>query len=264
MGKGEQEVTQQARAELFRSLHVPGEPLVLVNVWDAGSARVVADAGAKAIATASWSVAAAHGYADGEQVPLQLALDNFKRIVAAVALPVSIDLERGYGRNPEEVSRSVTAAISAGAVGCNIEDSRADGGGLVAVSEQVKRLAAARAAADRSGLTFYINARMDLFLRTPAAQHDQGLLADALDRAAAYVDAGASGIFVPGLAEERLIERFCAGCQRPVNIIAAPGAPSLGRLAALGVARVSHGPGPYRRAMQRLEEEARAVYSTEA
>jgi len=249
---------QHSKAELFQSLHVPGDPLILFNAWDPGSAKVVAEAGAKAIATGSWSVAAAFSYPDGEAIPLELALGNLKRIVAAVDLPVTLDLERGYGADPAEVGLSVAAAIGAGAVGCNIEDSKAGGVGLVETSEQVERLAAARAAA--SSAPFFINARVDLFLRTPVARHDERLLDQALERAAAYVEAGASGIFVPGLADERLIERFCGALPKPVNIIAAPGAPSAERLAALGVARISHGPFPYRHAMKALAEEARAVY----
>ena len=251
---------QQSKAELFQSLHVPGEPVILFNAWDAGSAKVVAEAGAKAIATGSWSVAAAFGYADGEALPLDLALSNLERIVASVDLPVSLDLERGYGKDEEEVGRSVAAVISAGAVGCNIEDSRPAGAGFVDIPEQARRLRAARKAADAAGISFYINARIDLFLRSPATDHDDALLDEALGRAEAYIDAGGSGIFLPGLADERLIERFCGACPKPVNIMAAPALTSE-RLAALGVARISHGPGPYRVAMKALAEGARAVYA---
>ena len=127
--------------------------------------------------------------------------------------------------------------------------------------EQGERLRAARAAADGAGIPFYINARLDIFLRTPAERHDDDVLREAMGRAAAYAEAGASGIFVPGLAEERLIERFCAACPRPVNIMAAPGVPTAERLASLGVARVSHGPSPYRDAMKVLGDQARAIYA---
>src|SRR5690242_15489167 len=114
---------QNEKARLFHSLHVRGQPLVLFNAWDAGSARAVAEAGARAIATGSWSVAAANGFADGEKLPFALALDNLRRIVGAVALPVTIDLESGYGDAPEAVAATIAAALEAGAVGCNVEDS---------------------------------------------------------------------------------------------------------------------------------------------
>ena len=253
---------QQAKAELFEALHVPGTPLILFNAWDAGSAKVVVDAGAKAIATGSWSVAAAHGFPDGEAIPLELVLTNLERIVAAVDLPVSLDFEKGYSEDPEAVGRHVAAIIAAGAIGCNIEDSSRSGAGLAAMDEQAERLRAARAAADAARIGFYINARVDLFLRTPAAGHDQKLLDQALERASAYLGAGSSGIFVPALADEGLIERFCAACLRPVNILAGPGVPSAERLASLGVARISHGAGPYRLAMKALADEARAIYAS--
>jgi 2-methylisocitrate lyase-like PEP mutase family enzyme len=252
---------QRAKAEHFEALHVPGDPVILFNAWDAGSARVVAEAGAKAIATGSWSVAAAFGYPDGEAIPIELAIANLRRIIAAVELPVTLDLERGYGGNAAELGRSVAAVIEAGAVGVNIEDSRAGGAGLVETAEQAERLRAARSAAEAAAMPFYLNARIDLFLRAPASDHDEALLDKALERAAAYLDAGGSGIFVPGLADERLIARFCERCPAPVNVMAAPGAPTAERLRALGVARISHGPWPYRHAMKALADEARAVYA---
>ncbi len=253
-------MTQQDKAEIFQSLHASGRPLILYNAWDAGSARIVAEAGAPAIATGSWSVAAAHGYADGEALPLELALANLRRIVAAVEVPVTIDLEKGYGADPDEVGRSVSKVIEAGAIGCNIEDSRPGGEGVVPMAEQAQRVRGAARAAEEAGMSFFINARVDLFLRTPAGHED--VFDEALERARAYIEAGASGIFLPALAEEGLIGRFCEACPKPVNIMAMPGAPSADRLAALGVARISHGPWPYRNAMKRLEEEARAIYGS--
>lgn len=253
-------MTQQDKAELFNALHFANKPLILFNVWDAGSAKAVAQAGAGAIATGSWSVAAAHGYPDGEALPLDLALANLARIVAAVDLPVSVDLERGYGDDPAAVGRTVAQAIAAGGIGCNLEDSK-DGQQFYEIREQSERLRAAREAAEAAGLRFFINARVDLFLSTPASAHDRGLLEQALERAAAYAEAGASGIFVPGLADSALIEQFCEACPKPVNIMAAPGVLPARRLSALGVARISHAGGPYRRAVKFLEDEARAIYS---
>lgn len=250
---------QRAAARLFHSLHVRGQPLVLFNAWDAGSARAVADAGAKAIATGSWSVAAANGFADGEQLPLALAMDNLRRIVAAVALPVTIDLESGYGETPAAVAATVAAALAAGAIGCNLEDSFPADGSLRDIAGQVARLAAARRAADDAGIAFFINARTDVFFQTPAAAHDVTMVDAALERAQAYAVAGASGLFVPGVVAEALIARITEASPLPVNIMAMPGVPDRRRLAELGVARISHGPGPYRGAMQWLTEAAKAA-----
>ena len=253
--------TQQDKARAFRALHVPGTPLVLFNAWDAGSARAVADAGANAIATGSWSVAAANGFADGERLPLPFALDNLRRIVAAVpALPVTIDLESGYGDAPETVAATVAAAIDAGAVGCNLEDSFPADGSLRALADQVARLAAARRVAAASGVReFHINARTDVFFQKPAAAHDAAMVDAALERARAYADAGASGLFVPGVVAEALVARICEASPLPVNVMHMPGVPPRARLAELGVARISHGPGPYRGAMQWLTDAAKAA-----
>jgi 2-methylisocitrate lyase-like PEP mutase family enzyme len=245
---------QHAAAEAFHALHKRGDPLILYNIWDAGSAAAVARAGAKALATGSWSVAAAAGLADGEQLPLEAAIANLERIVAAVSLPVTIDLEAGYG----DPARAVSLAVAAGAIGCNLEDGIIAGGHFP-IAEQCDRLAAARAAADATGIRFFLNARVDLFLDANPAEHGEPLLEATLERAHAYAAAGADGLFVPGLADEALIDRLCRSLDKPVNIMASPHAPPAARLAGLGVARISHGPGPYRLAMKSLEEAARAA-----
>ena len=250
---------RQDAARRFHALHVRGEPLVLFNAWDAGSAGAIADAGARAIATGSWSVAAANGFADGERMPLSLAMDNLRRIVAAVTLPVTVDLESGYGDAPEVVAATVAAALDAGAVGCNLEDSFPTDGTLRDTDAQVARLAAARRVADTAGVDFFLNARTDVFFQKPAPEHDGAMVDEALRRARAYAEAGASGLFVPGLADEALIARVVEGSPLPVNIMAMAGAPTRARLAELGVARISHGPGPYRGAMQWLTEAAKAA-----
>jgi 2-methylisocitrate lyase-like PEP mutase family enzyme len=253
---------QKARTEAFKSLHKPGDPLVLFNVWDAGSAKAVAAAGAKAIATGSWSVAAAHGYADGEGLPLEAAIANLARIVAAVDLPVTIDLEAGYGASPDAVGESVTRAIQAGAIGFNLEDQVINGDGLYSIDDQAARIRAARAAADRLSIPAFINARTDVFLKADAPKHDAVLLDAVLLRAAAYADAGASGLFVPGLVDAGLIGKLCAASPLPVNVMVLPALPPPAQLAKLGVARISHGPGPYRLAMQFLEKAAREALVT--
>jgi 2-methylisocitrate lyase-like PEP mutase family enzyme len=241
-------------------LHQPGRPLVLFNAWDAGSARVIAQAGAKAIATGSFSVAAAHGFDDGEeQLPLDLALANLARIVATVDLPVSLDFERGYGDTPDAVAASITAAIAAGAIGFNIEDGFGERS-LRPAEDQAARLAAARRAADASGVAAFVNARIDTFLVAPPDTHDEALLSEALRRAKLYVDAGADGIFLPGLARADLIAIAGAAAPAPLNIMAMRTTPDAATLASLGVARISHGPGPWRLAMRALSEAAEAAF----
>jgi methylisocitrate lyase len=247
--------TQQERAAQFHQLHVKGEPLILFNIWDAGSAQAVARAGAKAIATGSWSVAAANGVADGEALAREVAIANAARIVSAVALPVTIDFEAGYGKTAADVGESIARLLDTGAIGVNIEDRFIDRPGLQSTSDQAARLRAARAAADRAGVNLFINARTDLFLSAPAASHSNDMVSEALARARAYAQAGASGFFVPGLVDEALIERVCRESPLPVNVMMLSSAPTVQRLRTPGVARVSHGPGPYR-LMQGLLEKA--------
>ena len=151
--------THKRKTEQFRALHIPGKPFVLFNIWDVGSAKAVAASGAKAIATGSWSVAEANGFADGERIPLALAIDNLRRIVAATDLPVTIDLESGYGDTPKVVGETVGLAIDAGAVGCNLEDSFPVDGTLRETVDQVDRIRHARRTADAAKIHFFINAR---------------------------------------------------------------------------------------------------------
>jgi 2-methylisocitrate lyase-like PEP mutase family enzyme len=254
--------SQSEKAETFTRLHVKGSPVVLFNIWDAGSARTVAKAGAQAIATGSWSVAAAFGFEDGEDMPFELALENLRRIVAAVDLPVTLDFEGGYGTTPEAVAATFTQALNAGAIGCNFEDRVVNAEDrLYSIEDQSARIAALREAAKSAGVPAYINARTDLFLNAGSADHNPDLVDQALERAAAYAQAGASGFFVPGLVDEALLRRVCEGTPLPVNVMYFPGVPPAIRLAELGVARISHGPGPYRLATKALEEAARTAHA---
>lgn len=247
---------QAEKAQFFGTLHVKGDPLVLYNIWDAGSARAVAEAGAKAIATGSWSVAAAQGYPDGEAIPLDMVEMIIRRIVDVVDLPVTIDFEGGYGPEPDAVARHAARIMEAGAIGINFEDRIVGGDGLYDVEAQSARIVAIRRSADERQLPFFINARTDLFLQSPAESHGDKLAA-ANERCLAYRDAGASGFFVPGLLDESLIADICEASLLPVNIMMTKGAPPLARLAELGVARVSHGPSPFRSMMASLQEQAR-------
>ena len=250
---------QTRRSEEFRELHVRGKPLVLFNVWDAGSARAVAASGAKAIATSSWSVGNANGFADGERIPRDLAIDNLRRIVNATDLLVTIDLESGYGDAPEFVGRTIRLAIDAGAIGCNLEDSFPANGKLRETVDQADRIRCARQTADAANIPFFINARTDIFFQRPPEQHNEAMLVDAMDRARAYAEAGADGFFVPGLADITLIAHLARASPLPLNIMVADSTPPLRKLAEHGVARVSHGPRPYLVAMKALEEAARAA-----
>src|SRR3981081_2810508 len=160
--KRRRKMADQARkAEQFRALHVPGKPLVLFNIWDAGSAKAVAAAGAKAIATSSWSVANANGFADGERIPLALAIDHLRRIVGATELPVTVDLESGYGDAPEMVGETIRVAIDAGAVGCNLEDSFPANGKLRETVDQSARIRHARETAETANARLFSHATED-------------------------------------------------------------------------------------------------------
>lgn len=247
---------QAAKARAFAALHVKGDPLVLYNIWDAGGARAVAAAGARAVATGSWSLAAAHGYADGERIPLDLVARVVSRIAATVDLPVSVDVEGGYGASPAQLAGMVSVILGTGAVGINLEDQVVGGEGLYETGEQARRIAAVRAAADAAGVPLFINARTDLFLKERDRARHPALLGAAKERAAAYAEAGASGFFAPGLADVGLIGELCAASALPVNVMTGDGVPPREVLAGCGVARVSHGPFPYIAAMAWLQEQA--------
>ena len=253
--------SQLEKAKLFHSLHVKGEPIVLYNIWDAGSAKTVEKAGAKAIATGSWPVAVAQGYGDGENIPMQDAIANASRIVDGTDLPVTLDFEGGYALDEAGLKSNIKSALEAGVVGFNFEDQKVGGEGLHPIDMQSKRVAAVRIAINESGTGAYLNARTDLFLKTDPKDHDQTLLREAIDRAKAYEVAGASGFFAPALLDEKLIGMLCEAIDLPVNIIAIPGCPPKERLAELGVARISYGPVPYRHVMKMLGEAAKEAFA---
>jgi len=240
----------------FAALHVPGDPLVLFNAWDAGSAQAVAKSGAKAIATGSASVAMANGFGDGQKVPMDFALANARRIVGAVDLPVTVDFEGAYSDDPAEGARNIAKLAETGAIGCNFEDQVVGGVGLHPISLQAERIAAARQAV---GSDFFINVRTDLFLKAPQETHDAAMLDEAIERVRAYAEAGASGFFVPMLGDLDMLRRLCGESPVPVNFMTYPGCPSNAEIAATGVARISHGPFPHMALMGQLEEAARAA-----
>jgi 2-methylisocitrate lyase-like PEP mutase family enzyme len=250
-------MTNASKFETFAALHVPGDPVVLYNIWDVGSALAVVRAGAKALATGSHPVGDASGFGDAHQVPLDYVFANARRIVDAVdPLPLTVDFEGAYSTDPEEGGRNVMSLAETGAVGCNFEDQVVGGDGVHPLDLQVRRITAIRKAV---GEAFFINARTDLFLK--AQSHDDALVNQVIERGKAFADAGASGFFVPRLADPRQIERVVREVPLPLNVISFPGAPPKGEWAAAGVARISHGPFPHRALMIQLEDAARAAIS---
>ena len=238
--------------ETFAALHVPGNPVVLYNIWDVGSALAVVKAGAKALATGSHPVADANGWPDGQQVPMDFAFANARRIADAVDVPLTIDFEGAYSADPEEGGENVQKLAETGAVGCNFEDQVIGGEGLHPLDLQVRRIEAIRRAV---GDNFYINARTDLFLKTQT--YDDALVDQVIERGKAFAGAGASGFFVPRLSDPKQIERVVREVPLPLNVIAFSGAPDKKVWAEAGVARISHGPFPHRALMAKLTEMAR-------
>ncbi|MFH8842058.1 isocitrate lyase/phosphoenolpyruvate mutase family protein [Streptomyces sp. NPDC017868] len=242
------------KALLFRSLHDSARPLALANAWDVASARVIEAAGAPAIATTSAGIAWALGRPDGEALSPERVVDLIARIVAAVDVPVSADVEGGYAQDAVGVAGIVVRVVEAGAVGINVED------GTRPPAELRARLAAARAVGERAGVALFLNARTDTYLfglGDPAAR-----LEDTVERARGYVDAGADGIFVPGVADPATIAELASRIPVPVNIMAGPGTPDVAELGRLGVARVSLGPGVAQAAYTAARHAAQRLYDT--
>ena len=240
------------KARKLLRLHTDPELLLVVNVWDVITARVVADvAGTKALATASHSIAAAHGYPDGEQIPRDLMIEMVGRIAAAVDLPVTADLEAGYG----DAGGTVSRAIDVGIVGANLEDQ------LKPLPDAVRAVEAAVAAGADAGVPFVLNARTDAFLKA-GDKSPEAVVADAIERGRAYLDAGASTFFVPGKLDEPTVSRLVEALgPQTVNVIGVPGSLSLETLQRLGVARVSYGPWSQNVALTALAGLAEDVYA---
>jgi 2-methylisocitrate lyase-like PEP mutase family enzyme len=252
---------QRAKAESFRKLHLGHPILVLPNVWDAASARVVEQAGFPALATSSAGVAASLGYADGERIPIEEMLAAIQRIVRVVRVPVSADFEAGYAGSPEAVAESVKRLLAAGAIGLNFEDGTVDPlHPLCDLPLQVEKIQAIRNAVDRAGVPLVINARTDVYLGEVGEA--AGRFQETVRRANAYRDAGADCLFVPGVEDAATIAGLAREIHGPINILAGAGAPPVAELERLGVARVSFGSGPFRASLgtlRRLAAELRAA-----
>lgn len=226
---------------MFRQLHLQ-HPFILPNAWDAASARVIEHVGARAIATTSAGVAWAHGYGDGQKLERERMIAAIREIVQAVSVPVTADIEGGYGTGtPRDVAQTVRAVLEAGAVGINLEDSPGrNGEKLLSAEAHVERILAARESATSLGMDLVINARTDVFLAQVGEPESR--LPEAIRRANLYRKAGADCLFVPGVIDAPTITALVQNIDGPINIMAGPGAPSIPELGSLGVARVSLGP----------------------
>jgi len=219
---------------LFRNLHQqPGQPLVLANIWDAGSARLLQSLGAKAIATTSAGVAWALGYTDGNKLPLEDLQQAVRRIVGSVRVPVTIDVEAGYSDNPAAVPERLQPIFETGIAGINIED------GADAPSVLASKIEAIKTSTSSKGLDVFVNVRTDVYLRNLSPDPDK--VSETLRRANVYRSAGADGLFVPGIAEAAQIGEVASGTKLPLNVMSVPGLPRLQELAQLNVRRLSAG-----------------------
>ncbi|HEY6763737.1 MAG TPA: isocitrate lyase/phosphoenolpyruvate mutase family protein [Candidatus Sulfotelmatobacter sp.] len=230
---------QEAKAAAFRNLHKGPDVLVLPNIWDVASARIIEESGFKAVATSSAGVAFALGYPDGQVIPRDEMLAAIARIAKAVKVPVTADVESGYGSKPEDAARTARSVIDAGAVGLNLEDTVRDSPALVDLALQLEKIRAVREIASRVRIPLVLNARTDVYLLQigePAKRYDE-----TVRRLAVYRDAGADCVFAPGLQDALIIGRLVADLKCRVNILVGPGSPSVPELGKLGVARVSLG-----------------------
>jgi len=223
---------QTQRAERFRHLHADGL-LLLANAWDAGSARLIESLGAAAVATTSAGVAWAHGFADGDHLPVPRLIATVADIARAVRVPLSVDMEGGYSDDPDTVADHVAGVIEVGAVGINLEDGGGAPDALCAKIERIKRAAA------RLGVALFVNARTDVYLRGLAPEPRR--VEETLARAARYREAGADGLFVPGLTDEAQVRAIAAQCGLPLNLLARAALPPAAQLRDWGVRRLSAG-----------------------
>jgi 2-methylisocitrate lyase-like PEP mutase family enzyme len=242
---------QRRHAETFAEFHRHGDPLVLPNAWDAGSARLVERAGAKAIATTSGGVAWSLGSSDGGGLDRERVARVIRGIVQVVSVPVTADIERGYGEPLDELAATIQLVLEAGAVGINLEDSGGDP--LYTPEEMAERIQITRATADAFGVPLFVNARTDVYFG------GSGELDDAVNRARVYAEAGANGIFLPGVYDLDLIRTLTAAIELPVNVMVGPLAPSIGDLAAAGVRRASIGTRLLLSAYAHIDQAAREL-----
>ena len=248
-------LSQKDKAEEFRALHQTARPLVLINAWDVVSARIVEDLGFPAVATTSAGVAWAEGFADGERISRDHMLARVKRIAQAVRVPLTADLEGGYGNTVRDAEATAQGAIEAGAVGLNFEDAHPEENSLIDDELQAARVAAIREVATKLDVPLVINARTDVYLAL-VGDTDAWRLQETIRRGNDYLRAGADVVFVPGVTDEPTIKTLVSEIGAPINILAGPSTPSIERLRDLGVARVSIGSGAIGYALARFREVA--------
>jgi 2-methylisocitrate lyase-like PEP mutase family enzyme len=250
--------SQAEKAEQFRALHHAEQPLVLVNVWDVAGAKILEELGLPAVATASAAISASLGLEDNEVIGRELMLETVTRIAKAVDVPVSADLEAGYGPTVEDAIVTARGAIEAGAVGLNFEDSaHKDTAILYDADLQAERIRAMCDTGKKMGVPLVINARTDVYFRTELPETEK--FRESVRRARTYLDAGADCIYVLGPTDEDTIARLVKAIPAPLNMLALPDAPPIARLAELGVKRISFGPRPMRHTMTSFREAAQRV-----
>jgi len=254
--------SQSDKALQFRQLHRGPRALVLANVWDVASARIIEESGVPAVATTSAGIAYSLGYPDGQKISREEMIARIARIARAVKVPVSADIEAGYGSTPEDAARTTQELVQAGAVGMNLEDTGGGGPGrsLLEISVAVEKIKAARLAAAQLRVPMVVNARTDVYLMPggdATSQYDE-----ALRRLTAYCDAGADCVFAPGLKDRETIGRLVKDVQCPLNILAVAGSPTIPELEQLGVARISLGSGPMRATLGLLQRIAAELKAT--
>lgn len=252
---------EQAKAASFRVLHSGREILLLPNVWDVASARLIEESGFQAVATSSAGIAFSLGYPDGQRISREQMLAVIARIAKAVRVPVTADVEAGYGKTPEDAGRTARAVVEAGAVGMNLEDAMGDSPSvLVELPLQLEKIRAVREMASRLRIPLVLNARTDMYLLQigdPAERYDE-----TVRRLSAFREAGADCVFAPGLRDAPAIGRLVADLKCPINILAGPGSPSVPELSKLGVARVSLGSATMRATvgwLRRIAQELKAT-----
>ena len=252
---------QRKKAEAFRSMHTAEGVVLLPNVWDAATARIVEESGFAAVATTSAGIAFAQGFPDGQKIPSEQMMAAIATIATVVSVPVTADVEAGYGETAERAAETARQVIEAGAVGMNFEDATGETNRpLTALALQLERIEAIRETAAKLGVSLVLNARTDVYLLQvgePGKRYDE-----AVRRLAAYRDAGADCVFVPGLRDLPTIKRIVGDLRCPVNILGVPGTPSVRELAESGVKRISLGSGPMRAAMgllRRVAEELKTA-----
>jgi 2-methylisocitrate lyase-like PEP mutase family enzyme len=254
---------QKRKAQDLLAMHCGGDVLLLPNVWDVASARIVEQAGYHAVGTTSAGIAFSLGYPDGQKIPRAEMLQAIARIARAVKVPVTADVESGYGSGPDAAKSTALAVIEAGAVGMNLEDAPGESGSpLAGLAAQVEKIRAVRQAAVSADVPIVLNARTDVYLLQvgeSSSRYDE-----TVRRLGAYRDAGADCVFVTGLSDVATIKRLVADVRCPLNVLAGPGSPSVGELRALGVARVSLGSGPMRATLGTLRRIAQEVKTSGA